>query len=47
MTKKLTITIDREVLRELQKRADKEARSLSNYVSWKLGQLIKEGNHEN
>jgi predicted HicB family RNase H-like nuclease len=42
-TEKLTITIDKDVRRTLQNKADKEHRSLSNYISWKLKQLIREG----
>jgi hypothetical protein len=43
-TIKLTITIPADLRRMLQDRADREGRSLSNYVSFKLRQFVTNQN---
>jgi hypothetical protein len=41
---KLTVTIDYDINEELIKGADKEKRTLSNYVNFLLGKAIKKNN---
>lgn len=45
MKKKITITLDEELLERLRLRAKKDMRKLSQYIAWVLSQVILPCNH--